>query len=198
MARKQLEQQFDLFNTPQIFGIIKVLLIVAFVSFITWLVVITFNLEKVDWTQAFGSILSLGVAIEVYRQWIAARHEISIDKYYDRIDSVNERMEVLPDANKELMHTFAELDKLEYVLVKYELGYIPPTLALRAILNFKGHCKDLKGFHGRASTWVNKAAYLYITKNVVNTICNDCKDRISSLIISQQSNWGNSNRIRLL
>ena len=129
------------------------------------------------WSQAFTAILSLGIAIIAYRQWRAARHEITIDKYNDRLEVANKRLEVLQTdkPTPEDMHVFAELDKLEYVIAKYEYGFMSPVLALRALNKFKGLCMDRRGFRGKAAHWVDTASYRDITRLVVKSVCKHCR-----------------------
>lgn len=169
-------EQYGFPRKSAIKEIAAIVLFLAIVSLVIWLVVRRFGFERVAWSQAFSAILSLAVAIIAYRQWRAARHEISIDKYYDRLEVANKRLEAL-DTDKPTaddMHVFAELDKLEYVIAKYEYGYMSPVLALRALNNFKGICMDRRGFRGRASEWVNKASYRPITRLIVNKVCEHC------------------------
>jgi hypothetical protein len=171
-AAKELKGIYKLRRKSSITGIIVVLvvLVVVFVSIRVAVGEEYFRL--VTWDKIFTSVLSLGVAIIAYRQWIAARHEISIDKYYDRLDVANKRLELLynGDEHKMDMHVFAQLDKLEYVLVKYSLGYMSSLLARRAVLDFKGYCEDTK-FRSLACHWVKEAAYLAKTQEVVALIC---------------------------
>ena len=150
--------------------------ILALVSLITWRIVTRYGFQRVAWSNAFTAILSLGIAIIAYRQWRAAREEISIDKYYDRLDVANKRLEVVEKdkPSPEDMHAFAELDKLEYVIAKYEYGYMPSVLALRAVNNFKGLCTDRTGFREKAAFWVNKASYREVTRRVVMSVCERC------------------------
>ncbi len=175
-AKEQLKR-YKFNRKSSVLELATILLFLAFVSVIVWIIVEMFNLERVPWSQAFTAILSLGVATIAYRQWRGARHEISIDKYYDRLETANKRLEAL-DIDKpaaEDMHVFAELDKLEYVIVKYEYGYISPVLALRAVKNFRGLCIDRKGFSDKALYWVHQASYREITRTVVKTVCEDCQ-----------------------
>src|SRR5215213_7579402 len=48
--------------------------LLGLVSLIIWGVVKLFNLERVEWPQAFTAVLSLGIAMIAYRQWLGARH----------------------------------------------------------------------------------------------------------------------------
>jgi hypothetical protein len=175
-AEEQLKQ-YKFKRKSSIVELAAILLFLAFVSVVIWIVVEMFDLERVSWSQAFTAILSLGIAIIAYRQWRGARHEISIDKYYDRLESANKRLEVLETdkPTAEDMHAFAELDKLEYVIVKYEYGYISPVLALRALKNFHGLCIDRKGFSEKASHWVHQASYREITRRVAKAVCEECQ-----------------------
>jgi len=175
-AEEELKQ-YKFSRKSSVVELAMILVFLAFVSVIVWIVVEMFDLERVPWSQAFTAILSLGVAIIAYRQWRGARHEISIDKYYDRLETANKRLEVLETDKPaaEDMHVFAELDKLEYVIVKYEYGYISPGLALRAVKNFQGLCIDRKGFSERASHWVHRAAYREITRTVARAVCEECQ-----------------------
>lgn len=116
-------------------NILAVLTILGFVTGIVALLIYGFRVDKVSWSDAFMPLISLGAAIVAFQQWRENRYEISIDKYYDRLESANKRLECL-DIPKEKMHVYVELDKLEYVIVKYELGFIPAKFAKRAIDNF--------------------------------------------------------------
>jgi hypothetical protein len=174
-AEAQL-QPYGIKNHQPVVELIMILMILGVVSLVIWIVVDEFKLQPVPWSQAFGAVLSLGIAIIAYRQWRAARYEISIDKYYDRLESANKRLELL-QTNKpsvEDMHAFAELDKLEYVIVKYEYGYISAGLMLRALKNFEGLCKDRPEFSQKAAHWVDRASYREVTRKLVRMICETC------------------------
>jgi hypothetical protein len=96
-----------------------------------------------DILQVAAVVIGFGVA---FYQWRLARYEASLEKYYDRLDIANRRLNTLieqawsnkPDP-KEFdvydnppkvgvslfdMWVFAELDNLEYVIQKYRRGYI--------------------------------------------------------------------------
>jgi hypothetical protein len=119
----------------------------------------------------------MGGAVIAYRQWISARQEISIDKYYDRLDSSNQKLALLGVPPREL-HVYAELDKLEYVTVKYKLGYLPPELALRAFQNFEGHCRA-EDFRQYLREKLPPAAYLDETRRLAGIICSDAIRSVS-------------------
>jgi hypothetical protein len=130
-------------------------------------------------SDEFTAILTLGVAAIAYQQWRASRHEISIDKYYDRLEEANKRLEPLGYASKEKLHCYIELDKLEYVIVKYELGFISAKLMMRAIDNFQFHCLTTKNFQNLVIEIFNESAYLEETKivaQVVRTVCGTLKN----------------------
>ena len=177
-AQKKLKQ-YEFSKTSSVLELTIIGLILVVVSVILWVIITTYNFERVPWSQAFTAILSLGIAMIAYRQWRAARYEISIDKYYDRLETANKRLEALQTdkPTPEDMYAFSELDKLEYVIVKYEHGYISPVLALRALENFKGVCMDRAGFRDIALHWVNKASYRKVTRRVVGSVCRECPVR---------------------
>lgn len=158
----------------QLRQMVGILVVVGIFSFAAWVLVEFFQFEKVAWSQALTVALSFGFAIVAYMQWRATRQEISIDKYYDRLDVVNKRLEVLSDVDKRNMYVFAELDKLEYVIKKYELGYISPDLASRALSNFRAVCRNRPEFHKSALDWVETAGYCEETKQVVKNVCKEC------------------------
>lgn len=136
-----------------------------------WIAVWLDYIAPVAWDDAIGTVLSIGVVLLAYRQWIAARYEISIDKYFDHLNTANAKMEVLDDVSKVDMHVFAELDKFEYVIYKYELGYIPPELAFRALENFQELCRHRATFIECASRIIDVSAYLPKTKQIIHKVC---------------------------
>ncbi len=102
---------------------------------------------------------AVGFAL-AYLQWRAARHEVSFDRYYERLNLANQRFDAArlkelegdPPALKEHLYTmfvFAELDNLEYVLGKHRLGYVRVGLACQALRAFEARCDD-DGFRDAA------------------------------------------------
>src|SRR5215213_8935621 len=103
-----------------------------------------------------GELLTLfiaGIGLAVgYQQWRSARREASLEKYYERLDLSNRRMEAIWEAGRgsdggkhyhegrlpirgqqdiircglppAAMWVYTEIDNLGYVLQKYELGYV--------------------------------------------------------------------------
>jgi hypothetical protein len=177
-AEERVEQFGFSRKNSQVIEMFCVLLFLGFCSLVVYVIVVAFNFQRVPWSQAVTPALTLGFAMIAYRQWRATRYEISIDKYYDRLEVANKRLEALKLEGAELedMHAFAELDKLEYVIVKYEYGYIPPILALRALNNFTQLCRDRREFKRKASHWVETASYLDVTRIVVGNVCAECGD----------------------
>jgi hypothetical protein len=101
-------------------------------------------------------ILILGFVFG-YVQWIMARYEASLDRFYDRLDVANRRLGTMVEqawnranpvdmagfdvyANPPRvgvglfdMWVFAELDNLEYIIEKYKWGFITAAQACRAL-----------------------------------------------------------------
>lgn len=102
--------------------------------------------------------LAAAAVFLAYQQWRLSRHEVTFDKYFDRLNVVNQRLvdweearflvsddssEPLtePTAWRERMYVFYELDSLEYVIEKYRMGLTHPQLAMRAVQTFKERCR---------------------------------------------------------
>ena len=161
--------------------LVVVAIIILLASVIAYAVIYGFKLEKVAWSDAFVAMLSFGVAIVAYQQWRENRYEISIDKYYDFLAEANRRLECLEEISKKQMHAYVELDKLEYVIVKYELGFIPEKFAKRAIDNFKCHCMKTDQFQSCVQKALAESAYLDTTKKVASLICKKCDNEKSRI-----------------
>ena len=100
--------------------------------------------------------ITSAAAILAYYQWIEARREASLEKFYDRLKLVNERYYEWPAARKLVghfwrnsddddefqrrMYVFLELDNLEYMIIRYKLGYVRKNLLRRAIRTFSSRC----------------------------------------------------------
>lgn len=147
-------------------GISKVLFFYSLLILTVWIIEKLVS-GNIDWSKLFGGLITLGLAVVACQQWIANRQETSIDKYYDRLEGANKRLAEIPDVKPEDMYVFVELDKLEYVIIKYNLGYISPELAKRALENFLSICARRDRFKDRASHHLEEAAYLEKTKRVV-------------------------------
>jgi hypothetical protein len=168
---KELIKKYKLKKDPnlQLPLIITGLLLLAVVLWIT-----RKNID-INLKDIIEILVGVSVAVIAYIQWRAARHEISIDKYYDRLDNANNRLEKLKDVDPVVLHVFAEMDKLEYVLMKYKIGFMPLDLVRRATDNFESLCKHRNNFHSGAKKFIGEAAYLPETQEVVNTILDECK-----------------------
>jgi hypothetical protein len=166
----EVEKEYGFCRKPFIVRIANVLLLTVLLVIILLCINELVKNEILKWENSLSSIITFFAVIIAYQQWKANKHETSIDKYYDRLDIANKRLEVLPDVNKEDVYVFAELDKLEYVIMKYELGYISPHLALRGVKNFESLCKNRTGFKAKAEKWITNAAYLDVTKSVANKV----------------------------
>ena len=107
-------------------------------------------------TETATMIVALGALVLGYQQWGEARHEASMEKYYERLDIANRRREgatqsvfemmkgSLPALAGEdptrLMYVYVELDNLEYVVGKYRLGFMSPGQACRGLRTFQRRC----------------------------------------------------------
>jgi hypothetical protein len=144
------------------------------------------SLLKVATAVSGALVLVLG-----YLQWREIRHEISYDKYYDRLAGVNERFNayrldaLAADAAEKRSHLntmfiFGELDLLEYMLGKRRLGYVREELAERAIRSFRSRCAD-RPFCNDVLYWIGREeggqvarGYERVTREAARLIINSC------------------------
>ncbi len=74
------------------------------------------------------------------------------------------------------MWVFTELDNVEYVLVKYELGYASLGMTCRALDNFASKCERVRFFAESAETLVGRevgSGFLELTQKVVAAFARD-------------------------
>jgi hypothetical protein len=153
---------------------------VAIISIISFTIVVAVwaakSYEMQNWPDVAVVILTTGVLLVGYTQWRAGRYEISLDKYYDRLDLSNSYLEKANGGlSSTTMYAFVELDTLEYVVEKYKLAYILPHHAYRAVKAFEVHCKDQKGLRNEALEIVKGAGYQETTVEIVTKIIKNIK-----------------------
>ena len=126
----------------------------------------------------------LGSAI-AFRQWSRVRHENTIEKYFDRVAAINmivdayHKAQAQSDDQKHRHYTnmiaFTELLTLEYVLLKFELGYCDLTILERALKSFDNRSSDAV-FAKAAQHWIGnsdltvKTSYRESTKRAAHAI----------------------------
>ena len=117
------------------------------------------------------AVLALGAFIVGYHQWRAARRETSMDKFYDRLNVANSRLEDV-GIDPFILYVYAEMDNLEYVIEKYRLGYMSPDQALRGLKAFQSRLRGVKGedFKKLALVSLDNSAYSPNTCKVVNLV----------------------------
>lgn len=135
-------------------------------------------------SDAIVAIWALGVLLLGYLQWQEARHEISMDKYYDRLEIANKKREegglliyrmMHPHDKcyrallKKMMLVYSELDNLEYMIEKYKLGFMKPEQACRGLRTFQHRCRS-EEFRQMAKTRVADGDYSVDTAEVVRVV----------------------------
>jgi hypothetical protein len=165
------------------------------------------------------SLVAVGVAIAgavlTYDQWRKARMEITLDKFYERLNYSNQRLMDLTAARamlagypvtdeepnipkvragwQEQMYIFIELDNLEYAVQKYELGFMHQSLMSRAINTFRSRCFTSEVFRRRAlATVVDRQAtghsdYTQQTRAIVASINQEIERELKSESPSSKS-----------
>lgn len=140
-----------------------------------------------DVVQIAAFPFALAAFILTLWQWREARHEVSLDRFYDRLNETNKRLDVWVPARtlappwcdpghpvddhqyQQEMYTYCELDNLEYAIHKYELGYMSPYVAHRSLRTFKSRCAS-PTFRALAWSLVNNTGYDAETRHVVDTL----------------------------
>ena len=98
-----------------------------------------------------------------------------MDKYYERLEFVNQKMTMMEGVNKYDLLVFAELDNLEYVVEKYRLGHISDEQAYRGWRAFRSRCKNPR-FCEAATKWVQESeGYQDTTSDVVERTVQHCR-----------------------
>lgn len=168
------------------------LLLVGFVASVVLLcmgLVVFRNIDDPNTANTINAAIALttlGALIIGYDQWRAARHENSMERYYDRLDIPNRRRENATESVRKVMrHTSAELtnedqdllmyvclelDNLEYVAEKYKVGYIKHEQACRGLRTFQQRCLSPE-FRRLAKQRVRDRDYHPSTIKVVKKVC---------------------------
>ncbi len=132
-------------------------------------------------------------------QWRAARHENSIDKFYDRLHLSNKmRLDaaqaafegtglagvsfVVDEASnyRELaaaFYVYTELDNLEYAVHKYRHGFISRQMTNRALDNFLSRCW-LRGFTDELGRLYGVGSYTELDNKVISKLWELAEGRI--------------------
>ncbi len=148
--------------------------------------------RNLDGVQLISAIVTIGVFVLGYQQWRAARNEISMDKFYDRLDLANRRLDAWPAARamvshlwplvpedkqdinafERVMYIYMELDNLQYVAEKYKLGYMNSEQALQGLRTFQSRCFS-SDFRKLALHYVERAGYNSTVREIVKRVCKD-------------------------
>ncbi len=139
--------------------------------------------------QVAAVLVAAAAGVFTYQQWADSRREESLDRFYQRLGQVNARYAqwegaraLVPSfwqfaeddgkhpAYEKQLYVYLELDNLEYMLVRYELGFVSKELLMRALRTFASRMVH-KGFRDLAGDLVNGAGYSQLTGAVVNAIC---------------------------
>lgn len=134
--------------------------------------------------EVIVAIWALGALLLTYQQWRETRHEISMDKYYDRLEIANRKRELGGTVVHRMLHPndvctreslkksllmYSELDNLEYTIEKYKLGYMKPEQACRGLRTFQHRCRS-EEFLQLAELRVAQGDYGTDTRMVVQAV----------------------------
>ena len=160
-------------------------LLIIFISLIIGIFV-HYKVSKIDPANASILIMTIGAFMLGLQQWRLNKHEISLEKFYDRLDIVNRRLDEWTAARslvrqfwtegdteecyEKAMYVYVEIDNLEYVIEKYLKGYMETKDALRGVTTFKSRCVS-EEFRKLVCKQVSLAGYKSTTIEIVHKIC---------------------------
>jgi hypothetical protein len=142
--------------------------------------------------ETVTAIVAVSAFILGYQQWNAARNEIALDKYYERLEITNQRLDEwraarslagtwpIAEGSQHLkeeelfqrtMYVYRELDNLEYAVVKYRLGYMSAETALRCLRTFRARCQSLEFRDITLKCISVNEGYEHATIEVVKEVC---------------------------
>ena len=134
--------------------------------------------------QLATALIAGTAAFFAYYQWTDSRREASLDKFYDRLSLVNERYYEWEEARglvdhfwgssepadfQKAMYVYLELDNLEYIMFRYQLGFVTTALLHRAIRTFRSRCQS-EDFSKLALELVHSACYQSKTVEIVSIL----------------------------
>lgn len=150
---------------------------------------IRMSVHEITFAVSGFFILLLG-----YQQWHENRHEISMDKYYDRLEIANRtrkeggtavynmmrhsRPEADDVDSRKMEFVYAELDNLEYVAEKYHLGFMKPEQACRGLRTFQKRCFS-KEFRELALERVRSGDYNGMTATIVQEVVKSVEAKLA-------------------
>ncbi|WP_143272014.1 hypothetical protein [Azospirillum brasilense] len=148
--------------------------------------------NKLKAGELIGIITVVAGLFTGYYQWRMSRYEASLERLYERIDVSNRRLaDVINYANQDKnpyehprlaglsvfdMWVFAELDNLEYVLEKYQFGWIKYHHVYRSLVTLKARCAADQTFCRRAIESCGISGYQSSTCSVVARIVKAAED----------------------
>jgi hypothetical protein len=142
------------------------------------------------WTNFLSPVVTFGLLVGGLWQWQTARNEVSMDKYYERLNIANQWWKASTPVRKMMsalsprsenpevtMYVCLELDNLEYVVEKYRIGYIDDEQACRGLCAFQIRCLEAAEFRHIARRRVYAGDYTSRTATVVSEVCNAVERR---------------------
>lgn len=138
-----------------------------------------------DYTQLASMILAGGAFLVGLQQWKLSRAELAFDKFYERLDIVNNRLDQWPAARnmvkqfwgeadideeyQKRMYVYVEIDNLEYATQKYKMRFMVLDDVYREVTLFESRCVS-EEFRCYASSQVDVAGYRQDTREIVHRI----------------------------
>ncbi len=134
-------------------------------------------------------------------QWRAARNEISLDKFYERLELTNQQFDrslgarslhgdwnidgiASEETYQRVIYVFRELDSLEYSIAKYRIGFMSPENAYRSLRTFYSRCMSSPEFCRLAEIYVKlNCGYDDATQKVVHNVVQDIERMRTGMLL---------------
>jgi hypothetical protein len=168
-----------------IFVVVLALCAITSLGYQWWLLTQADPSSLPNGAQIATALIAAAAGIFAYYQWTDTRRETSLEKFYDRLSLVNERYFEWKDARQlvghfwgpssddgefyKRMYVYLELDNLEYMIFRYQLGFVRKPLFRRAVRTFGSRCES-EAFCLLAVELVNGAGYDAKTIEIVNVL----------------------------
>jgi hypothetical protein len=168
-----------------IFVVVLALCALTSLSYQWWLLAPGRPSSLPNGAQLATALITAAIGFFAYYQWTDSRRESSLEKFYERLHLVNERYYDWKDVRQlvghlwgasseesefhKRMYVYLELDNLEYMIFRYQLGFVRKPLFRRAVRTFSSRCESVR-FSELVIELVNGAGYDAKTVEVVNVL----------------------------
>jgi hypothetical protein len=164
--------------------------IIAAIALAAGLITLWFHFA-ISGADMVAMLITIGGLTLAYQQWYGTRHEMSLQKFYERLEVTNQRLDNWPAARplagpwpiingqhkrseeqvyERAMYVYRELDSLEYAVEKYRLGFMDAENAHRCLRTFYARCQSSEFRELALHCVTANCGYSHNTIDVVNRV----------------------------